>query len=242
MAKLLINKTGGAAEAAEISALALPDMPVYSVNEAEAIGRVKEVIIDPDAKCLLALAVDKGGWYHDVRMIPAGKISILGDDAVMLDERRVTVPPPDLPKIVQNIKHPCNIIGARLVSEDGRVFGRAENFYISRENGKISRIEIYGGLLGRLWAGKITLDAAHILTVGTDTVVVDAAAAADLQPEAGVLKVNFKAVADMAGQGAQNFGSLRHKTRQRLKEIAAARRESPAAGEVADNAAGVANL
>lgn len=165
--------------AGEISALLLPDMQVYSVAEGEAMGRVKDVIIDPEEKRLLALAVERSGWYRQVRVIPAGKISTVGDDLIMVDEKQAAVAP-NLPKIVENMKNPCNIIGARVITQDGRALGRVEDFYLSRAGGeaigKIVRLELSSGLLGKLWAGRSSIDAAHILTLGAEAVVVDAAA------------------------------------------------------------------
>ena len=37
----------------EVNAMYLLDMPVFSINEAESIGVVKNIIIDPVEKCLL---------------------------------------------------------------------------------------------------------------------------------------------------------------------------------------------
>lgn len=233
MAKLR-SRNEEVATAREINALLLPDMQVYSVMEGAAVGRVKEVIIDPDEKRLLALAVDMGGWYHDVRVIPAGKISTVGDDIIMVDEKQAAVPMPNLPKIVEQMKNPCNIIGARVISEDGSFLGKVEGFYLERNSGVISRVELCGGLLGRLWGGKSSLTAEHIVTLGSDAVVVDQAAAADLQVAVGLLKANLQAMAEFAGQGAEGMGGLRKKTQERLREIAEAKRAKAAQAEMAE--------
>lgn len=195
--------------AAEVSALALPDMPVFSVAEGAAIGRVKEVIIDPDKRCLLALAVDKGGWYHDVRVIAAGKIRTMGDDLIMVDEKQAAQPP-SLPKIVANMKEPCNIIGARVITQGGRQLGRVDDFYLARLGGELTRLELACGVMGRLWAGQMRIAAGHIITLGADAVVVDEAAAKDVREKAGVIKTNLAAVAGWAGRGAEkiNGGSV----------------------------------
>lgn len=224
-------------QVSEINALLLPDMQVYSLMEGAAVGRVKEVIIDPDEKRLLALAVDMGGWYHDIRVIPAGKISTVGDDIIMVDEKQAAVVVPNLPKIVEQMKNPCNIIGARVISEDGRNLGKVEGFYLERDSGAISRLELSGGMFGKIWAGKISLGAEHIVTLGSEAVVVDVATAEDLRVEAGVLKVNLQAVAELAGQGAGNIGGIRRKTKERLREIAEMKRvkeNETAAVEVAN--------
>ena len=90
-------------EANEVNAMYLLDMPVFSINEAEAIGVVKNIIIDPVEKCLLALAVDKRGWYHDVRVIPAAKIRSIGEDVINIDEKQSAQRAVNLPRIVENM-------------------------------------------------------------------------------------------------------------------------------------------
>ncbi len=222
------------AEKREISAIELPDMQVYSLQEAAVIGRVKEAVIDARDKCLLALAVDKGGWYHDVRVIPAGKLRTIGEDVITVDEKQPPSRPVNLPRIVEAMRRPCNIIGARIISDDGRQLGRAEGFYLDRESGVITRLEIACGVFSWLWAGKVSVAAAHILTMGDDAVVVSSAALDDLRVSAGILKVNFAAVAALAEQGAENVGRLRTRAVQSLKTLQEKRRHEQAAAPAAD--------
>ncbi len=209
---------------AEISAIDLPDMQVYSLNEAAVIGRVKDAVIDARDKRLLALAVDKGGWYHDVRVIPAGKIHTIGDDVITVDEKQPPKQPVNLPRIVEYMRRPCNLVGAHIVSDDGRALGRVEGFYLDRQTGDITRLEIAGGVFSWLWAGKIAVPAQYIQTLGEDSVVVDAAALSDLRVSAGLLKVNFAAVAELAEHGGENVNRLRQRAAQSLKALQEKRR------------------
>ena len=134
-------------EANEVNAMYLLDMPVFSINEAEAIGVVKNIIIDPVEKCLLALAVDKRGWYHDVRVIPAAKIRSIGEDVINIDEKQSAQRAVNLPRIVENMHKPFSLVGSRIISDDGHLLGKVERFYLEREGGRISRLDIAGGPL-----------------------------------------------------------------------------------------------
>lgn len=193
-----------AAAAAEINAMDLLDMPVFSLNEAEAIGLVKNIIIDPAEKCLLALAVDNRGWYRDVRVIPAGKIRSIGEDVINIDEKQSAKRAVNLPRIVENMHKPCSLVGSRIITDDGQVLGRVEHFFLNREGGAISRLQVSpGGLLDRLLVGHISIPAAYVMTIGAEAIVVRRACLEHLQVTAGVLQVNFTAARERASAAWQ---------------------------------------
>lgn len=215
----------------EINAMYLLDMPVFSINEAEAIGVVKNIIIDPVEKCLLALAVDKRGWYHDVRVIPAAKIRSIGEDVINIDEKQSAKRTVNLPRIVEYMHKPCELVGNRIISDNGQMLGRVERFFIARDTGRISRLDVSsGGLFAGLVSGRVTVPASFIITIGADAVVVDKSCLEHLQISAGVLQVNFAAAKERAAglwqqtlTGTQRFG---HGVRQHISEMSEARRKS----------------
>ncbi len=217
----------------EVNAMYLLDMPVFSINEAEAVGVVKNIIIDPVEKCLLALAVDKRGWYHDVRVIPAAKIRSIGEDVINIDEKQSAKRAVNLPRIVEYMHKPCGLVGNRIISDEGQLLGKVERFFIERESGRISRLDVSGGIaggaLGGLLSGRVSVPASFIITIGADAVVVDRSCLEHLQISAGVLQVNFNLARERAAglwqqtvSGTQRLGQG---MRQQLSEFNAARRQ-----------------
>lgn len=210
-------------EANEVNAMYLLDMPVFSINEAEAIGVVKNIIIDPVEKCLLALAVDKRGWYHDVRVIPAAKIRSIGEDVINIDEKQSAQRAVNLPRIVENMHKPFSLVGSRIISDDGHLLGKVERFYLEREGGRISRLDIAGGPLSGLWSGHTSVPASYIITIGAEAVVVDRACLEDLQVTASVLQVNFAAAKERAAglwqQTVDGTQRLRRGVLQHINEM-----------------------
>lgn len=214
-------------EVNEVNAMYLLDMPVFSINEAEAIGVVKNIIIDPVEKCLLALAVDKRGWYHDVRVIPAAKIRSIGEDVINIDEKQSAQRAVNLPRIVENMHKPCSLVGSRIISDDGHLLGKVERFYLERESGRISRLDIAGGPLSGLWAGHTSVPASFIITIGAEAVVVERACLEHLQVTASVLQVNFAAAKERAaGLWQQTVGGTQRLGRGVLQHINEARQEA----------------
>lgn len=218
----------------EVNAMFLLDMPVFSINEAEAIGVVKNIIIDPVEKCLLALAVDKRGWYHDVRVIPAAKIRSIGEDVINIDEKQSAQRTVNLPRIVEYMHKPCGLVGNRIITDEGQMLGKVERFFLARDTGRISKLEVSGGIaggvLGGLWAGRVAVPASFIITIGADAVVVDKSCLEHLQINASVLQVNFAAARERATDlwqqtvvGTQRFG---RGVLQHINEANEARRQN----------------
>lgn len=210
-----------AAAAAEINAMQLLDMPVFSISEAESIGLVKNIIIDPAEKCLMALAVDKRGWYHDVRVIPAGKIRSIGEDVINIDEKQSAKRAVNLPRIVENMHKPCSLVGSRIITDDGQVLGRVEHFFLNREGGAISRLQVgAGGLFAGLLSGHVSIPATYVMTIGAEAIVVQRACLEHLQVSAGVLQVNFSAARERATslwqQGVAGSRQLGSSVRRRV--------------------------
>jgi uncharacterized protein YrrD len=218
---------------ADINAMNLLDMPVFSINEAAEIGQVKDIIIDPVEKCLLALAVDKRGWYHDVRVIPAGKIRSIGEDTINIDEKQSATRAVNLPKIVEYMHHPYELVGSKIISDDGHSLGRVERYYVERASGAVSRIEVSGGIFSRIWSGRVFIPAEYVMTIGEAAVVVDRACLKNLQVTAGILRVNFQSAADKAadvwqaaqvqsnkflGSAKRRLGELEEVGRRRLQK------------------------
>lgn len=222
----------------EVNAMYLLDMPVFSINEAEAIGVVKNIIIDPLEKCLLALAVDKRGWYHDVRVIPAAKIRSIGEDVINIDEKQSAQRAVNLPRIVEYMHKPYSLVGSRIISDDGHLLGKVERFYLTREDGRISHLDIGGGL----FAGRTCVPAEYIMTIGTDAVVVDRACLQHLQVTAGVLQVNFAAARERAaGLWQQTVDGTQRLGKGVLQHINEARRQRRAEGELPEELAMLAD-
>ncbi len=232
----IVHTEDAASEAVsnEVNAMYLLDMPVFSINEAEAIGVVKNIIIDPVEKCLLALAVDKRGWYHDVRVIPAAKIRSIGEDVINIDEKQSAKRTVNLPRIVEYMHKPCGLVGNRIISDEGQMLGKVERFFLARDTGRISKLEISGGIAGSVFGGflggRVAVPASFIITIGADAVVVDRSCLEHLQINAGVLQVNFAAARDKAADiwqqtvvNTQRFG---RGVLQHINEANEARRQS----------------
>lgn len=118
---------------------------------------------------------------------------------------------------------PFSLVGSRIISDDGHLLGKVERFYLEREGGRISRLDIAGGPLSGLWSGHTSVPASYIITIGAEAVVVDRACLEDLQVTASVLQVNFAAAKERAAglwqQTVDGTQRLRRGVLQHINEM-----------------------
>lgn len=148
-------------------------LPIVSLSEGQHIGYVKSLVIDARTKSLAALVVDLKGFFKDQRIIPYSKVISVGEDAITIDKGAYVEKSASLPEILGLIKEKLSIIGTRVITQNGKTLGVAEEYYIDPETGRITQIQISGGKLEGLLNGKALLQAEYISTIGQDVIVTE---------------------------------------------------------------------
>lgn len=146
-------------------------LPIISLHEGQKIGYVKSLILDAATKSLAAIVVDSKGFFKDQRIIPYTKIVSVGDDAITIDSGSHVEKTSSLPELLDLVKKKLTIIGTKMVTETGETLGTAEEYYIDSKTGKITQIEISGGMLEGLFSGKAWISADYIMTIGHDVII-----------------------------------------------------------------------
>ncbi|MBU4533604.1 MAG: PRC-barrel domain-containing protein [Eubacteriales bacterium] len=147
-------------------------LPVISLDEGVKLGHVKGLVIDPPNKALAALIVESSGLFREQRFIPLAKIHSMGFDAVTISRISNAEKGASLPNIVQLWKDKITLIGSRVISENGTVLGKVQDYTINLEDGKIDGIELAESSLNRMLKGAHHVSAHQIRTLGREAVVV----------------------------------------------------------------------
>lgn len=169
-------------------------LPIVSLSEGQHIGYVKSLVIDANTKSLAALVVDLKGFFKDQRIIPYNKVISVGDDAITIDKGAHVEKSASLPEILTLIKEKLSIIGTRVITQNGKTLGVAEEYYIDPETGRITQIQISGGKLEGLLNGKALLQAEYISTIGHDVIVTEKGSEAHLVTADKGLSDSFKSL------------------------------------------------
>jgi len=146
-------------------------LPIISLQEGQQIGYVKSLILDAGTKALAAIVVDTKGFFKDQRIIPYSKVVSVGEDAITIDKESHVEKTSSLPALFDLVKQKLTIIGTKMVTETGKTLGIADEYYIDPGTGKITRIEISGGIIDGFLSGKAWISAEHIKTIGHDVII-----------------------------------------------------------------------
>ncbi len=186
-----------------IAAKKLIGMEVYTINEGDSLGNVKDLLIDPMAKKAVAFLVEKKGLSREARLIPFDKVVNIGDAAVIVADRGSVARAANLPHMVKYLERPAALYGTRIITTQGVSLGRMEEYHIHRKTGAICQLDIIGGK-GHALSGRASLDGQYLLTMGRAAIMVEAANAQALINRESQLEQVVTEVKEKAGQAWQS--------------------------------------
>ena len=143
-------------------------MPVYSINEGHYLGHVKSLVIDPAEKKLLALVVEQRQWGKEEKIVPFSKVQHLGEDVITIDRTQSLQRRTNIPQILQNMHHPLQIYGVKVLTDMGKTLGKIEEYYVFTQNGSITMLEISNSV----FRNRLALKGEDIITIATAAIIV----------------------------------------------------------------------
>ncbi len=171
-------------------------MPVISLAEGQQLGKVKELVVDPLKKSVVALLIEQKGWFKEEKFIPYSKVRSVGNDAITIEQSNLVQKGTSLPEIVKLINDKHSIIGSKVVAENGTVLGITEEFYVNVEDGTLAGLEISGSFINSIISGRAFLDSSFIRTIGRNLMVTGNEASDNLVKIDGGLKETIKTIKD----------------------------------------------
>ncbi|MCL6558692.1 MAG: PRC-barrel domain-containing protein [Firmicutes bacterium] len=189
-------------------------MPVISLEEGREIGAVRGLVVNPAEKKIAALSIEQKGWFKEQKFIPYAKIRSVGDDAITVDKSAGVERSTGLPDIVKLLKDKTDIVGAKLVTEQGAVLGFVDEFYVDLTTGTIAGLEFAANFINSVIKGRAFLDISHVRTIGKEVIVVTDEGADNIYKLDGGLQETVKYIKESTGQIWEN-------TMQKTKEIGA---------------------
>ena len=141
-------------------------LPVFDISEANEIGTIRNIVIDPAEGSIAALVVDDGKWYLGAQLLPFSAIAGLGESALTIISSNVIVSIENSPEFQQLLHSDVTVIGAKVLTKTGRIQGTVTEFIVD-ETGKITICEIKDPN-----GESDTIPAERILTFGKKVLIV----------------------------------------------------------------------
>ena len=99
-------------------------LPVITVAEGTQVGKVDDLVIDPDRKAVSWLRLHTGGMLGGERMwVSVATVHGLGEHAVTINAQTDVLAPADAPEADTLVKARRGIIGTKVITENGERLG-----------------------------------------------------------------------------------------------------------------------
>ncbi|MBI2953186.1 MAG: PRC-barrel domain-containing protein [Chloroflexi bacterium] len=146
--------------------------PVLSYDSGKRLGMVREALLEPEQRRVLAFLVDGRDWNGETRAIPFGSVKAVGRDAVIVPNEQAIVHVSEVREIEAALTSRTTITGLRMFTEDGRDIGIIEDVYFDAPTGEVKGFEVSGGLLTRVRRGRLFVPLPSSLRIGEEFVFV----------------------------------------------------------------------
>ena len=121
-----------------IRATELAGRAVVDIDAAEKVGTIDKIILDPDGRQVAGFVVTRTGsgfpGSKAQALIPSSAVHAIGPDAVTI--RQSAVAGSDISRL-ETLPRGSDVIGRKVVSDDGRFLGKVSDVLIDRGDGRI---------------------------------------------------------------------------------------------------------
>ena len=161
-------------------------LPVITMAEGKQIGKIDDLVIDPERKAVGWLRLHSGGMGMlggERLWVPTAAIHGVGEDAVTINAEADARTPADAPDAVALVKAKRGVIGSKVLTEKGEHVGEVRDFEFDPITFALTSLSVPPAMnaVGEI----LTIAGDKVLTIGEDMIVV----AADAVVRLGVMGV-----------------------------------------------------
>jgi sporulation protein YlmC with PRC-barrel domain len=157
-------------------------LPVLTVAEGKQVGKVDDLVVDPERKAVSWLRLHSGGvgtLGGERLWVPAEAVHGVGEDAVTINAEADARAPINAPDALALVKAKRGVIGNKVVTENGERLGEVRDFEFNPDTFVLTSLSVPPGM--NVVGDILTIAGDKVLTIGEDVIVV--AADAVMRPE-----------------------------------------------------------
>jgi uncharacterized protein YrrD len=177
-------------------------MPVVTFDRGTKIYDVEDMILDPQRRQVLALVVMESSMFHSARAIPFGRLSAIGQDAVIVPDGKAVIDV-DRDPVLKKLNNGQVIRGLRVLTDDGRRLGTIDDFTIDDKTGEILSYDVSIGRVLNVTQGLRTVPADVVVNTGQRVMYVPAAFGKQFDDQVG----GWTGALDSAGDAIRSAGA-----------------------------------
>ena len=147
---------------------------VVNRQDARSLGRVKNILVNPDKRSAEAIIIPAGNVWYAPLWLRFAAVTSAGEDILFVDFQ-------DEPKSIRQLppylKKDCILVtklwGAEVFSSKGKLLGSVADVFLKIPEGQFSGLEISHGYLDDIIHGRRLLAAGEIQIISVDAVIVN---------------------------------------------------------------------
>lgn len=147
----------------------LSGLAVVTLTGGEKLGRVNDIVFDPNTGRITGFFVDRGGMFSKPKFLPAGDVQSLGDDALTVASDKVLL---DGPSALTGELAAKTAESLPVLNPAGTVLGKIADIAVDTQSLTVPYFVLATGIIGDTLHGKPHLPISAVQTVGADSVIV----------------------------------------------------------------------
>ena len=155
-------------------------LPVITMAEGKQVGKVDDLVVDPERKAVRWLRLHRGGLLGGERLwVSVDAVHGLGEDALTINAEADVLAPADASEVDALIKAKRPVIGNKVITENGERLGEVRDYEFAPDTFVLTSLSVPQGM--NVVGPSLSIPADRVLTIGEDMIVV--AADATMRPE-----------------------------------------------------------
>ncbi|RYD06887.1 hypothetical protein N752_01800 [Desulforamulus aquiferis] len=164
-------------------------LPVLSIIEVAFLGKVQNLLINPDSGTVEYLVIEPEQWYLERQAISFKDVAAIGEDAVTTEVKANVATITSVSKAMDLLQKSVTVVGTRVMTRKGRISGSIDEIIIDEQTGKIAACSWVAGDK----KGLIPVD--QVITFGKDMLVIEDNFESNLLQDISQLESNSSAKA-----------------------------------------------
>ncbi len=146
-------------------------LPVVTMAEGRQVGKVDDLVVDPERKAVRWLRLHRGGMLGGERLwVSVEAVRGLGEDAVTINAEADARAPADAPEALALVKASRGIIGNKVITESGDHLGEVRDYEFDPDTFALTFLSVSQA---RNVVGEVlTIAGDKVVAIGEDAIVV----------------------------------------------------------------------